>query len=66
MLPPSAIEQNAEALAVASKKTGLEVNADKSQCMVTHRDQIARQSDCVKIDNSSFERVEGLKCLGTD
>ena len=33
------IKKNAETLVVASKKTGLEVNADKSKYMVMSRDQ---------------------------
>jgi len=33
--------------------------------MVMSRDQNARQSQNVRIDNSSFERVEELKHLGT-
>jgi len=36
------IKKNAEALVVASKKTGLEVNADKTKYMVMSRDQNAR------------------------
>jgi hypothetical protein len=50
---------------VASKEIGLEVNGDKTKYMVMCRDQTAGRSDSVKIDNSSFERVEGLKYLGT-
>jgi hypothetical protein len=35
------IKQNAEALVVASKETGLEVNADKTKYMVMSRDREA-------------------------
>jgi hypothetical protein len=35
------IKENAEALIVASKEIGLEVNADKSKYMVMSRDQNA-------------------------
>ena len=66
MLPPNGIKENAEALVVTSKKTGLEVNADKTKCMVTHHDQNARQNYSMKIGNSCFERVEELKCLATE
>jgi len=55
------IEENTEALVVASKETGLEVNADKTKCMVTSRYHNARQSHSMKIDNSSFEREEEFK-----
>ena len=41
MLPPNTVKENAEALVVASKKIGLEVNADKTKCMVAYRDQNA-------------------------
>jgi len=36
------IKENAEALVVASKEIGLEVNADKSKYMVMSQDQNAR------------------------
>ena len=58
------IEKNAEALVVASKEIGLEVNADKAKYMVLSRDQDAGRSHSTKIDNSSFERVEEFKYLG--
>jgi len=58
------VKENAEALIVASKEIGLEVNADKTKYMVTSRDQNAGQSHSMKIDNSSFERVEEFKYLG--
>jgi len=44
---------------------GLEGNADKTKCMVMSRDQNAGQSHNIEIDNSSFERVEEFKYLGT-
>jgi hypothetical protein len=59
------IEENTKALVDASKETRLEVNADKTKCMVMSRDHNAGQSHSMKIDNSSFERVEELKYLGT-
>jgi len=58
------IKKNAEALVVASKETGLEVNADKTKYMVMSRDQNAGQSHKVKINNSFFERVEEFIYLG--
>jgi hypothetical protein len=56
------VKENAEALVVASKETGLEANAYK---MVMSRDQNVGQSQNIKTDNSSFERVEEFKSLGT-
>jgi hypothetical protein len=53
-----AIKINAEAVAVASKETGLEVNADTTKCMVMSRDQDAGRSYSIKIDNSSSERAK--------
>ena len=58
------VEENAEALVMASKETGLEVNADKIKYMVMSQDQNAGRNHNMKIDNSSFERLEGLKYLG--
>jgi hypothetical protein len=42
-----------EALVVSSKKTGLEVNADKTKYMAMFRDQNAGRCHSIKIDNSS-------------
>jgi len=57
------VKENAEAVVVASKETGLEVNADKTKCMVMSRDQNAGRNHSIKTDNSSFERVEEFKYL---
>jgi hypothetical protein len=55
------VKKNAEALVVADKEIGLEVNADKSKYMVMSRNQNTGRSDSMKIDNMSIERVEGFK-----
>jgi len=59
------IKKNTEALIVASKEIGLEVNVDKTKYMVMSRDQNAGRSHNMKIDNSSIERVEEFKYLRT-
>ena len=59
------VKENAEALLIATKETGLEVNADKTKYMVMCRDRNAGRGRSVKIDNSSIERVEEFKYLGT-
>ena len=59
------VKENAEALVVATKETGLEVNADKTKYMVRSRDRNAGRGHSVKIDNRSIERVEEFKYLGT-
>jgi hypothetical protein len=46
--------KNTEALAVASKETGLEVNADKSKYMVMYGAQNGR-CHTIKIHNSSLK-----------
>jgi hypothetical protein len=45
------IKENAEALVVVSKEIGLEMNADKTKCMVMSQDQNAGRSHRLKIDN---------------
>jgi len=59
------IKENAEAVVLADKEIGLEVNADKTMYMVMCRDQNARHSHSIKFDNSSFERVKEFRYLGT-
>ena len=53
------------ALVVATKEIGLEVNADKTKYMVMSREQTAGLSRTMEVDNSSIERVEEFKYLGT-
>jgi len=43
----------------------VEVNADKTKYMVMSRDKNAGRIHSVRIDNSTFERVEEFKYLGT-
>ena len=50
---------------MASKETVLEVNADKTKYMVMSRDQNAGRIQSVRMDNSTFQRVEEFKYLGT-
>ena len=58
-------KRNTEALVVASKEIGLQVNADKTKYVVMSRDQNPGRSHRIKIDNSSFERLEDFTHLGT-
>jgi hypothetical protein len=58
-----AIKKNTEALVVASKEIGHEVNAEKTKYMVMSRDQNAGQNHNMKI--RAFESVEQFKYLGT-
>ena len=53
-------------MVVASKDTGLEVNADKTKYMVMFRDQNAGRSHNIKNGNKSFESVEQFRYLGTN
>ena len=59
------MEENAEALEVATKEIGLEVNADKTRYMIMSRVQNAGRSHSMKTDNIFIERVEEFKYLGT-
>jgi len=60
-----AMKKNTAGLVVASQEIGLEVNAEKTKCMVMSRDQNAEQNHNIKTDNESFERVEQFRYLGT-
>ena len=64
MMLTHTVKENAEALLVATKENGLEVNADKTKYMVMSRGRKAGQGHSMKIDNSSIERVEEFKYLG--
>jgi len=57
------IKENAEALVVSRKEIGLYVNADKTKYMVMYRDKNAGKSHIIKIDSTSFGRVEYFEYL---
>ena len=59
------IKKNTEALLVSSKEISLEVNADETKYMVMSQDQNAGQNHNIKTDNSSFERMQEFRYLGT-
>jgi hypothetical protein len=59
------VKKNAEALVMASKEIGLELNADKTKNMVTSGDQNAGPRHSIKFDNNSFQSVEELKFSAT-
>jgi hypothetical protein len=60
------INKNTEALVIFSKEIGLEVIADKNKYMTVSREQNGGKRHNIKNDNSSFERQEPFKYLGTN
>jgi hypothetical protein len=58
------VTENAEALVVATKEIGLEVNIDKTKYMFMSRDWNAGRGHDVNIDNISIERAVEFKYLG--
>ena len=59
------VKKIAEALVAATWETGLEVSADETNYIFMSRDQNAGRNHSVRIDNSTSERVEEFKYLGT-
>ena len=59
------LKENAESLVAASREIGLEVSADKTKYLVMSRDWNTGRNHSVRIYNSTFERVEEFKYLGT-
>jgi len=59
------VKKNAEALVAATKVIGLEVHAHKTKYMTVSRDQNVGRIHSMKTDNSSTERVDEIKYLGT-
>jgi hypothetical protein len=55
--------KNRKALTDASKNVGLEVNTEKTKCMLTSCDQNAGQNYNIKIGNRCFENVAEFKYL---
>jgi len=59
------LKENAEVLVAATRESELELSADKTKYMAMSRDQNAGRIHSVRMDNSTFERVEEFKYLGT-
>jgi hypothetical protein len=57
--------ENPEYLLVASKKSVLEVNTDKTMYRVMTQDQTAGRSQYIQIDGCSIEREDEFKYVGT-
>ena len=55
------VKENAVALVAVTREIRLEVSADKTKYMVMSRDQNAERIHSMRIDNSTFERVEEFK-----
>ena len=58
-------KKNKDALLIASKQIGLEVNAENSKYMFMYCEQNAGQNQNIKIANKSSKRVKQFKYLGT-
>jgi hypothetical protein len=59
------IKRNKETLIDAIKVAGLEVNAEKTKCMLLSRHQNAGQNHDIKRANRRFENVARFKYLET-
>jgi hypothetical protein len=59
------VKKNTEALIGASKEVGLEVNAEKTKCMLLSRHKNAGQNRNIKVGNRSFENASQFKYFGT-
>jgi len=62
---PSYYKEKHKSLIVASKETGLKVNAEKNKYMVIYPEQRAGQNHNIKSDDSFSEKVEQFTYLGT-
>ncbi|KAJ4434369.1 hypothetical protein ANN_22928 [Periplaneta americana] len=61
---PETIRENTAILLEASKAIGLEVNPEKTKCMVMSRDENILRNGNIKIGDLSFEYVEKFKYIG--
>jgi ribosomal protein S2 len=59
------INKNMETLIDASKEVGLEVNTEKTKCVLLSRHQNARKNHHMKMANRCFENVAKFRYLGT-
>jgi hypothetical protein len=59
-----AVRKNTEALVIASKEIGLDINAEQTKYMVMSRDQDAGQNGYMHIGNKLFEKMGEFIYLG--
>jgi hypothetical protein len=59
------VKKNTDVLLHASEEVGLEVNPEKTKCMLMSRSQEIGQKHSIKIANMSFEDMAKFKYLGT-
>ena len=59
------LKKNTEALVVVGVETGLEVDCEKTNCVVMFQDQNAVRCHSTQTDSIPLQRVEGLRYLGT-
>jgi hypothetical protein len=59
------MKKNTQTLIDASKEVGVEVNTEKSKCMLLFCQQNAGRNHDIKIGNSFFENVAQFRYLGT-
>jgi hypothetical protein len=60
-----AIKKNTETLIDANKEAGLEINIEKTKCMLLYNYQNAGQNHDIKTANRLFENVSQFKKLAT-
>jgi hypothetical protein len=59
------IKENPETLLEASRDIGLEINAEKTKCMIMSRHPNSGQNQNIRIANESLENVAKFKYWGT-
>jgi hypothetical protein len=61
----NAEKENTETLVEASRDVGLEINAEKTKCMIMSRHPNSGQNQNIRIANESFVKVVKFKYMGT-
>jgi hypothetical protein len=60
------MKENSETFLEASRDIGLEINAEKTKCMIMSRHPNSGQNQNIRTANGSFEKVATFKYLGDD